>query len=145
MYFWISSSSNEVFLSNKRPKLSSGMVGIPLEYSIKWTRLRKSNYTSSLPFPGYILPTFCLYIWFKFVFHFQKQEYQWYKFIWLSCMMYLISYKNNTTCRRDNICLLTAQLLSRRFLCKRYIHFKDFQLKILHEPVYTRKKKKKRD
>lgn len=44
-YFWISSSSREVFLSNKRPKLSSGIVGIPLEYSIKWVELRKSYYT----------------------------------------------------------------------------------------------------
>lgn len=48
-YFWISSSSSEVFLSNKRPKLSSGIVGIPLEYSIKWAELRKSNCSCSLP------------------------------------------------------------------------------------------------
>lgn len=34
-YFCTCSSSKEVFLSNKRAKLSSGMVGIPLEYSIK--------------------------------------------------------------------------------------------------------------
>ena len=41
-YFCISSSSNEVLLSNKRAKLSSGIVGIPLEYSIKVGKVEES-------------------------------------------------------------------------------------------------------
>ena len=44
-------------------------------------------------------------------------------------MSFLISYKDNTRG------ILTVQLAI-VFSCKGYLHFKDFQLKILHEPVH---------
>lgn len=40
-YLSTSSSSNEVYLRSRRAKLSSGMVGMPLEYSVKWVSIKE--------------------------------------------------------------------------------------------------------